>query len=100
MGLTSATLTVPDYKPLPQSSNTTTIGRRVGVDHVARPASILMRDIAILCAALTFVAGVIAGMSLTLWARPIIAGPKTYVALAPTCDVIATERPVVLEARR
>ena len=58
-----------------------------------------MRDVAILAAALGFVFGVVAGMSITLHARPIIEGAKTYLVLTPTCSVIGPEPPEWREAR-
>jgi len=58
-----------------------------------------MRDFAIVVATLTFIAGLIGGMSLTAYARPIIEGAKTYLVLTPTCSVIGPEPPVWREAR-
>jgi len=59
-----------------------------------------MRDLAILCAALAFVFGVIGGVSITQYARPIVHGARTHLVLTPTCSVIGTESPVLMEARR
>ena len=59
-----------------------------------------MRDLAILCAALAFIFGVIGGLSITQYARPIVEGARTYLVLTPTCSTIGPEAPVLLEARR